>query len=226
MGGAFLTSREIFNHPIWKDLVAFRLFMLIYGNAVFSEDGVRVTDNLTLQRGQWLRSTRKLQEDLEYIENRQVKRYSTSTLNRTIKKLVKLQMICTKTHELGTVFTVVNYEKYQGFDRYRRSELGTELGTVTEQSQNNNNNVYQGNKRKRYIDLPIDEDEFLNIYNYHFQRKCNKQHPKVKEEQYERIMTVFQKLYDYGIDRVAFEDAVQEHFMNLPEQITETFWRL
>ncbi|OBZ08015.1 hypothetical protein [Bacillus sp. FJAT-26390] len=157
-GGAFQTSREIFGHSIWKNIVEFRLFFLIYGNAVFSEEGVKIDESLTLQRGQWLRSTRKIQEDLEYIENRQVKQYSTSTINRAIKSLshVKVQMLCTKTHELGTVFTVVNYEQYQGFGGYRNMELGTQLGTVAKQSRNNNKNVKKEKNLKDLISCIFD----------------------------------------------------------------------
>ncbi|CAM3365975.1 hypothetical protein PALU110988_18780 [Paenibacillus lupini] len=143
-GGAFQTSRELFANPIWQNIVEFRLFFLIYGSAVFAEDGVKITDDLTLKRGQWLRSTRKLQEDLKYIENRQVLTYSVSTINRTIKRLERLQRICTKQHQLGTVFTVLNYEQYQGFGNYKHTELGTELGTNAEQTRNNNKNVYKG----------------------------------------------------------------------------------
>lgn len=141
MGGSFQTNREIFENPIWKNIVEFRLFFLIYGNAVFSEEGCRVADDLLLQRGQWLRSTRKLQDDLTYIENRQVKTYSTSVIHRAILSLVKAQRLCTRKHELGTVFTVHNYEQYQGFSGNRGKQLGTELGTVEEQSENNNKNV-------------------------------------------------------------------------------------
>ncbi|MFG0211894.1 hypothetical protein ACFU8X_02245 [Brevibacillus porteri] len=119
-----------------------------------------MADDLILQRGQWLRSTRKLQEDLKFVENRQVKTYSTATINRTIKKLVEMQRICTKTHELGTVFTVLNYQQYQCFDSYRQVELGTELGTVTKQSRNNNKNV---NKDKKEIYTP-QFDEFWSEY--------------------------------------------------------------
>ncbi|CAH1215210.1 hypothetical protein PAECIP111891_04230 [Paenibacillus allorhizoplanae] len=155
-GGAFLTSRELFGNPIWKNIVEFRLFFLIYGNAVFSE--VKIADDLILQRGQWLRSTRKLQDDLEYIENRQVKTYSVSTINRTIQRLVRLQRVCTKTHELGTVFTVLNYEQYQGFGHYTKPELGTQLGTVTEQPRNNNKNVKNDINLKDIIYSPFNED--------------------------------------------------------------------
>lgn len=155
MGGAFQTSREIFDNPIWKNIVEFRLFFLIYGNAVFSDEGVRLADDLILQRGEWCRSTRKIQEDLTYIENRQVKTYSTSVINRCIKKLEQSQRICTRIHELGTVFTVLNYEQYQGFSNYGLGNLernlehsGNSGRTVEEQSGNNNKNVKNANKVK------------------------------------------------------------------------------
>lgn len=148
MSGAFQTSREIFDNPIWKNVVDFRLFFLIYGQAVFSNEGVRLADDLVLQRGQWCRSLRNLQKDLEYVENRQVKTYSLSVLNRCISRAVASQRLCTKTHELGTVFTVVNYELYQGFGGYKKYNLeqdlehsGNSRGTVEEQSGNNNKNV-------------------------------------------------------------------------------------
>ncbi|MGV6934091.1 hypothetical protein ACWA2B_00945 [Paenibacillus sp. CMM36] len=148
MAGSFQTSRDMFANPIWKNIVEFRLFFLIYGKAVFSDEGVRLADDLILKRGEWCRSTRKLQEDLQYIENRQVKTYSTSVINRCIKKLEKSQRICTRIHELGTVFTVVNYEQYQGFGGFKKGNLehnleqsGNSVGTVGEQSGNNNKNV-------------------------------------------------------------------------------------
>ena len=158
MAGAFQTSRDIFANPIWKNIVEFRLFFLIYGNAVFSDEGVRLADDLVLKRGEWCRSTRKLQEDLQYIENRQVKTYSTSVINRCIKKLERSQRICTRIHELGTVFTVVNYEQYQGFGGFKKENVehnlehsGNSSGTVEEQSGNNNKNVNKEKNVKKEI---------------------------------------------------------------------------
>lgn len=154
MSGAFQTSREIFDNPIWKNIVDFRLFFLIYGKAVFSNEGVRLADDLVLKRGQWCRSLRNLQKDLEYVENRQVKTYSLSVLNRCISRAVASQRLCTKTHELGTVFTVVNYELYQGFGGYKKDNLeqnlehsGNSEGTLGEHSGNNNKNVKNVNKK-------------------------------------------------------------------------------
>lgn len=160
-GNSFQTSRELFSNPVWKNIVEFRLFFLIYGNAVFSENGVRVSEDLVLKRGQWIRSTRKLQEDLSYIQNRQVKQYSTSVINRCIKKLEALQRVRTKTHELGTVFTVVNYEQYQGFGDFNNNNLEHNLehrwnnvGTIAEQQRNNNKNV-KNDKNVKNVKDPL-----------------------------------------------------------------------
>lgn len=181
MSGAFQTSREIFDSPIWKNIVDFRLFFLIYGQAVFSDEGVRLSDDLILQRGQWCRSTRKIQEDLTYIENRQIKKYSTSVISRCIKRLVDMQMVCTKTHELGTVFTVVNYDKYQGFGGYKKDNLernleqsGNSSGTVEEQSGNNNKNVKKDKNVKK-----VKEEVIKTLYG---------DHVLLTDEQYKKLI--------------------------------------
>lgn len=209
-GGAFLTSRELFEKPIWKNIVEFRLFFLIYGNAVFAEEGVRISEDLTLQRGQWLRSTRKIQEDLEYMENRQVKTYSTATINRTIQRLVRLQRVCTKSHELGTVFTVLNYEQYQGFGGYRNMELGTQLGTVTKQSRNNNNNVYKGN-----------EKELIYSVFEHWMSKGLVKHRKITPQ---IELQIKYKLNDYSVEEIMKAISNYDHILNDPSYKLSTRW--
>ncbi|WP_062519468.1 hypothetical protein [Paenibacillus jilunlii] len=173
MAGAFQTSREVFENPIWKNIVDFRLFFLIYGNAIYAEEGYKQSEDLFLQRGEWCRSIRKLQSDLEYIENRQIKTYSVSVISRCIKRLEQSQRIRTRIHELGTVFTVVNYEQYQGFESYRKHNLehnleqsGNSGGTAAEQSGNNNKKVNKDNKvKKESIKTYTPEfDEFWNVY--------------------------------------------------------------
>jgi DnaD/phage-associated family protein len=155
MGGAFQTSREIFSNPIWQDVAKFRIFFFIVGNAVFSDEGVRV-GNVVLKRGQYLRSYRNLQSDLEYIENRAIKKYSLSVLKRKIEQLVLEERLKIEDTELGTLFTVVNYAVYQGFDHYKvttKNSVGTALEqrenserTGMEQGWNNNN---KDNKEKK-----------------------------------------------------------------------------
>jgi len=182
--GTFHTDRELFKNPIWKNITEFRLFFLIYGSAIFAEEGYRVSEDLFLERGQWCRSTRKIQEDLTFIENRQIKTYSTSTISRCIKALVQSQRICTKTHELGTVFTVVNYELYQGFGGSKKDNLERNLEqsqnsneTVSEQSQNNNNKENKEKKEKKEKDIKI--PYAVNV--------------KLTEPEYQRLLTDFGK---------------------------------
>jgi uncharacterized phage protein (TIGR02220 family) len=187
MGGAFQTSRDIFTNPIWQDIPKFRIFFFIVGNAVFSQEGVRIA-NLHIKRGQFLRSYRNLSDDLSYIENRKVKKYSVSVISRKIEQLVQENRLKVQESELGTLFTVVNYELYQGFDHYKKKELGTELehcwnsdGTELEQSWNNNNKdnkVKKEKKDKEKISIP-----FLEIVSYLNEKTNSKFKPTSKKTQ-------------------------------------------
>lgn len=157
MGGAFQTSRDIFTSDIWQNPVEFRLFFFIYGNAVFSEEGQRKGEVL-VKRGQFLRSYRNLQKDLQYIENRSIKQYSLSRIKRAVDRLVKENRLKVEDTELGTLFTVVNYEVYQGFENYKKGNMERREnadGTETERSWNNNKNVNkvknEKNNNKRLV---------------------------------------------------------------------------
>lgn len=205
-GGSFLTSRELFDNPIWQNIVEFRLFFLIYGNAIFAEEGVKVSDDLTLQRGQWLRSTRKLQEDLKYIENRRVMTYSVSTINRTIKRLERLQRVCTKQHQLGTVFTVLNYEQYQGFGGFKDMDLERNL----EQPRNNNKNVY---KRK---------DLIYSVFE-HWMSKDLVKHRSFSPQMQLQIQF---KLNNYSSDELMHAIDAYESILNDPNYKLSTRWGL
>lgn len=148
MSGAFLISRNLFQNDLWQDVVAFRLFFYIVGNAVFSPEGVTEA-GIHLERGQYLRSLRNLQKDLSYREGRgnAIKTYPLSTIQSKIKKLEKEERITTKKTEYGTLFTVVNYASYQDLGTYRRrgnEQLLNNDCTDNEQTLDNNNNVKQG----------------------------------------------------------------------------------
>ncbi|WP_238385977.1 conserved phage C-terminal domain-containing protein [Pediococcus acidilactici] len=149
MKGAFQTSREIFENPIWTDVIKFRIFFYIYGNAVFAKEGTRVGD-IHLKRGQYLRSYRNLQKDLTYMEKRAFKTYSISTIESKIKQLVKEKRIQIESTDYGTLFTVLNYEEYQGFERYQKSSSEQQPNsnrTATERHPNNNKNVNKDNNK-------------------------------------------------------------------------------
>jgi len=146
----FKLHRKIFDNEIWDDLKLFRFFVYLIGQAVFAKSGVD-KGNIHIKRGQLLKSYRKIQDELQYIENNSVKQYSLSVIKRMIKKLKDKEMIETKITKLGTLFTIINYAKYQ--DREvekdkRIKELRTELEqqknsrrTAEEHLRNNNKNV-------------------------------------------------------------------------------------
>jgi hypothetical protein len=146
MAGAFQTSRDIFQSDIWENPVEFRLFFFIYGNAVFSEEGIE-KGGIRIERGQYLRSYRNLQKDLQYIENRSVKTYSTSRIKTAVDRLVKQNRLKIEDTELGTLFTVVNYATYQGLENYKKVSENAER-TQREQRENNNKNVKEGKEGK------------------------------------------------------------------------------
>lgn len=184
MAGAFQTSREIFENPIWHNIVEFRLFFLIYGQAIFKEEGY-TKGGVKLEKGQWIRSYRNLQSDLEYVENRSVKKYSLSTIHRSVEHLVKDERIKIEECELGTLFTVLNYARYQGLDNYKlnnenaerteseRRENGSE--TERERQRNNKKNVNKvkkvnkvNNDKKVYAEfVTLAEEEYKKLVDEH-----------------------------------------------------------
>ena len=151
--GAFQTSREIFDNSIWTDVVKFRIFFYIYGNAVFAKDGIEIA-GIHLKRGQFLRSYRNLQRDLEYTDKRAIKQYSLHTIKNKIDALVKENRIEIESTDYGTLFTVVNYDEYQGFERYEKTfaeQQRNSNGTASEQ-QRNNNKKDKNEKNEKNID--------------------------------------------------------------------------
>jgi len=135
------------------------MFLLILGKAVWREEGSK-TGNIIVNKGQWLRSYRNLQSDLEYIENNAVKRPGLATIKRTVEKLVTDGRITIQATELGTLFTVVNYCKYQDLETYKkkaRNDAKNSSGTAAEQQRNNNNKGNKDNKEDNISLFPKEE---------------------------------------------------------------------
>ena len=98
--------------------IELRLFLTIVGNACY-KDGVQVAKTkVILQRGQWLRSNRKLQKDLGA---------SSKSLIRAIKWLGDKNLIQVEHIALGTVFTVINFSVYQGNEVFPTGKHQDEL---------------------------------------------------------------------------------------------------
>lgn len=149
--GAFIVGRDIFEGGLWNDIQKFRIFLFIVGHAVFKNEGIK-KGSVHIKRGQYLRSYRNLQRDLEYVENRSEKIYALSSIRRKVNELVDEGYLQTEDTELGTLFTVLEYDRYQDFNSYKK-EHGTAreqpeygLRTAREQPENNNNQENQANQ--------------------------------------------------------------------------------
>lgn len=127
MQGWIKLHRKVLDNEIWQDVTAFRLFTLLLLKASH-KDGIK-TRGIEINRGQYLRSYSKLAEDLEYTEGRGVKKVSKSTIERKIKKLVGLEMVTVSETLSGTLFTILKYDDYQGFDEPSKSFSGTDNET-------------------------------------------------------------------------------------------------
>lgn len=114
MSGWIKLHREIFESDIWHDVTTFRLFVYLIGNASY-RDGVKY-NGIILNKGQFVRSYRKLTDDLAYKEGRGTKKHSLSTIKKCVQKLVDDGRITVEETENGTLFTILNYEKYQTDD--------------------------------------------------------------------------------------------------------------
>jgi len=157
--GVFQTDRAIFLNQIWKNPAKFRLFFFLYGNAIFADAGTE-TGGIHVAKGQYLRSYRNLCDDLEYLENHSLKKYSLSHIKKMVDELVLEKRLSVKSTELGTLFTVLNYEQYQGFERFKKDNTEQRKNgarTERERSENNNKNVNNVKNDKNNINTDIVE---------------------------------------------------------------------
>lgn len=137
MQGWIKLHRELFESDIWNDVSTFRLFLYLISQASH-KDGVK-TKGIELKRGQYIRSYRKLADDLSYKEGRGYKKYSLSTIKSCVNKLIEAERVNVKETEVGTLFTIVNYAKYQDLEEAEKETPNTineEVRTNTELTPN------------------------------------------------------------------------------------------
>ena len=138
--------RKIAEHEIWTDVTTFRLFMLLLLKSTHQNYEHK---GLKLKPGQFVRSYAKLAEDLTYYERNACKKVPKSTVSNSIKKLVKHEMITVSETDVGTMFTVLNYQYYQGIGELEKTN--SERGC--ERQIRNNNEVSSLDKNSIFIDV-------------------------------------------------------------------------
>ena len=101
-GGFILLARTILDSPIWgRDLHHVRFWMYLLLQARWQEEPTEV-GGITIERGQFLKAFRKIQEECEWVENQRIRRWSTSKIHRMVSWLETRGCIYTKTTTLAS----------------------------------------------------------------------------------------------------------------------------
>jgi hypothetical protein len=142
MSGFVLLSRDLLENDLWAgsgDVLRLFIYLTISANYgkrhyTYSRGAVEVT----VKKGEFLRSLRKIGEDCSYMGNNKLITWSTSRVSGMLKQLEddgRIEVLSNSA--LGTHLKIVNYESYQDFSSYRRRELRTDA----EQMQNKSKQV-------------------------------------------------------------------------------------
>lgn len=147
-----------------KNPTDFRLFFLILGQAMF-RDGVEISGDV-LKKGEWKRSFRQLQKDLEYNENRTVKQHGIATIKRSVDRLKAEHLIDTREGINGTVFRVPEYERWQGITHLEEVKAERNAERETPNGGTKRNNKIQENINTRKINKDDDDNARVKRLNY------------------------------------------------------------
>jgi predicted RNA binding protein YcfA (HicA-like mRNA interferase family) len=123
-------EKELVRSEIWHDFIGLRLYLWLVLNAT-NQDNVKVRE-ITLKKGQYIRSLSSLQDDLSYVVGRGLKKVPVMTISRAIKYLESLGYIQTKVTRYGFLFTILPTHKEAYFsderiDRTKVLQNGDEL---------------------------------------------------------------------------------------------------
>lgn len=149
MQGWFKLHRELFDSDIWHDANTFRLFVYLIAQASH-QDGIK-TKGRTLKRGQYIRSYRKLADDLAYKEGRGFKTLSLSTIKKCVNKLVDAERVNVEETELGTLFTIVNYAKYQDSEDSKKESANAEKQELRTNSERTTNELRTNSEQEQEL---------------------------------------------------------------------------
>ena len=148
MSGFILVSRDLLDNDLWRmnsDLVRLFLYLLLkasYGKQEFTYS--RGATTITVRKGEFLRSLRRMGEDCAYVGNNKMVTWSTSRVAAMLKTLEvdgRIEIL-SNSSALGTHIRVVNYQSYQSFSAYRKEGLRTDA----EQTQHKSKAVKAINK--------------------------------------------------------------------------------
>ena len=139
MTGFILLSRDLLENDIWRmnsDLVRLWIYLLCkvsYGKKEFTYS--RGTTKITVRKGEFLRSLRRISDDCSYTGNNKLVSWSTSRVAAMLKTLEddgRIEILSNST--LGTHLRLSNYEAYQSFAAYKGDRLRTDAAQMQHKS--------------------------------------------------------------------------------------------
>jgi len=147
-----------------------------YGRKEFTYS--RGTTKITVRKGEFLRSLRRISDDCSYTGNNRLVSWSTSRIAAMLKTLEddgRIEIL-SNSSALGTHLRVVNYESYQSFAAYKRDRLRTDA----EQMQHNSKAI-ESNKEQT--------DALWGIYLEELSPKPP--HPRLTEKRRSALMSLY-----------------------------------
>ena len=150
MTGFILLSRDLLENDLWRmnsDLVRLWIYLICkvsYGKKEFTYS--RGSTKITVRKGEFLRSMRRMGEDCAYVGNNKLVTWSTSRVASMLKTLEddgRIEILSNST--LGTLVRVVNYESYQSFAAYKKDRLRTDAEQIQHKSKAIESNKEQTN---------------------------------------------------------------------------------
>ncbi|MGD6967403.1 DNA helicase [Rossellomorea vietnamensis] len=105
MTGWIKFNRSMIDSPIWGSPFTLRLLLLLSCRALQKE--FMYVEEVKVLRGQYLRSYSRLAEDLQYVENGNLKIPSKNMIRLSVERLRKYGLISTEETKIGTLFTLL-----------------------------------------------------------------------------------------------------------------------
>ncbi|MGF2616352.1 DNA helicase [Rossellomorea vietnamensis] len=105
MTGWIKFNRSTIESPIWGSPFTLRLLLLLSCRALQKE--FMYVEEVKVHRGQYLRSYSRLAEDLQYVENGNLRIPSKNTIKLSVDRLRKYGLISTEETKIGTLFTLL-----------------------------------------------------------------------------------------------------------------------
>ena len=151
MSGFILLSRDLLDNDLWRmnsDLVRLWIYLICkasYGPKEYTYS--RGTTKITVRKGEFLRSLRRMGEDCAYVGNNKLVTWSTSRVAAMLKTLEddgRIEIL-SNSSALGTHLRVTNYQSYQSFASYRKKGLRTDAEQMQHKSNTVKSNKTQAN---------------------------------------------------------------------------------